>query len=96
MKSRRVSRQLCATCYLYIRKYVEVTPVMREECLAPTAQQRWLMREMNMIDRQISQKTRLLLEMERSERESREHLEGPEGSGGGASDRRHSQEKKNV
>ncbi len=54
---------------LYIRKYVEVTPLMREECLAPTEGQRWLNRELNMIDRQITQKTRLLLEMEREQGE---------------------------
>ncbi|MGH9431610.1 MAG: hypothetical protein ACRD3T_08710 [Terriglobia bacterium] len=49
---------------LFIREHVEITPTMREECLAPTAEQRWLMRQMNSIDRQIERKTRLLLEVQ--------------------------------
>jgi hypothetical protein len=49
--------------HLHIREHVEVTPVMRGECLAPTADQRWLMRELNMVDRQIEKKSRLLWAM---------------------------------
>ncbi|MGH7870313.1 MAG: hypothetical protein ACREP9_22385 [Candidatus Dormibacteraceae bacterium] len=49
---------------LFIREHVEITPTMREECLAPTAEQRWLMRQMNSTDRQIERKTRLLLEVQ--------------------------------
>jgi len=68
--------------HLYIRKYVEVTPTMRGECLAPTADQCWLMRELNTIDRQIARKTRLLLQMQKVESEQngdskcKEHGEG--------------------
>lgn len=67
--------------HLYIRKHVELTPVMRDECLAPTEAQRWLMREMNLIDRQIAQKTRLLLEMERAHREAEKELAAAENAG---------------
>ena len=49
---------------LFIREHVEITPTMRAECRAPTADQRWLMRQMNSIDRQIERKTRLLLEVQ--------------------------------
>ncbi len=68
--------------HLYIRKHVELTPVMRDECLAPTEAQRWLMREMNSIDRQIAQKTRLLLEMERTQREAEKESNAAEHVGG--------------
>ncbi len=61
--------------HLYIRQNVEVTPAMRDECLAPTAEQRWLMREMNQIDRQIERKTRLLKAVQNSQ------AEGPDEAG---------------
>ncbi|MGH9430042.1 MAG: hypothetical protein ACRD3T_00705 [Terriglobia bacterium] len=57
---------------LYLREHVELTPTMREECLVPTLDQRWLMRQMNLVDRQIHSKTRLLLEMRRAEGEPEE------------------------
>jgi len=61
--------------HLYIRQNVEVAPAMRDECLAPTAEQRWLMREMNQIDRQIERKTRLLKAVQNSQ------AEGPDEAG---------------
>ncbi|MGH9433647.1 MAG: hypothetical protein ACRD3T_19125 [Terriglobia bacterium] len=45
---------------LYLRQHVDVTPTMRAECLVPTADQRWLTRELNRLDRQIERKTVLL------------------------------------
>ncbi|MGH9434281.1 MAG: hypothetical protein ACRD3T_22375 [Terriglobia bacterium] len=51
---------------LYLRENVELTPTMREECLAPTVDQRWLMRQMSLVDRQIERKTRLLLDMQQA------------------------------
>jgi hypothetical protein len=50
---------------LYIRKHTELTPTMREECLVPTSEQRWLTRQMNSIDRQIERKTLLLLAIQK-------------------------------
>jgi hypothetical protein len=71
--------------HLFIREHVEVTPVMRGECLAPTAGQRWLMRELNLVDRQIERKTRLFWEIKRQQA----GLEPPEdeGSPGGGKKR---------
>lgn len=50
---------------LYFKKDVEVTAAMREECLVPTADQRWLMRQLSTIDRQLEHKIRLLMTMKR-------------------------------
>ena len=70
---------------LYIREHVEVTPAMRAECLAPTIDQRWLMREMNLIDRQIERKTRLLRDLQQGSGEPQEPLDGdPSAPGGGS------------
>jgi hypothetical protein len=37
---------------------------MRDECMAPNRKQRALMLQMNVVDRQIDQKVRLLLRLE--------------------------------
>ena len=60
---------------LYLREHVDLTPTMREKCLAPTIDQRWLMRQMNLIDRQIDSKTRRLLDMQRAVGEPEEDPE---------------------
>jgi hypothetical protein len=38
---------------------------MRDECMAPNGKQRALMFQMNVVDRQIDQKVRLLLRLEK-------------------------------
>jgi len=48
-------------------------PAMRDECLAPTADQRWLNREMNQIDRQIERKTLLLRRIREAARTAGAH-----------------------
>ncbi|HEV2418595.1 MAG TPA: hypothetical protein VGX94_12385 [Terriglobia bacterium] len=50
--------------WLYQRQYVDVTPTMRAECLVPTIEQRWLMRQLYMIDRGIDRKVRLLMDQQ--------------------------------
>ncbi|MGH9468858.1 MAG: hypothetical protein ACRD1N_00785 [Terriglobia bacterium] len=65
---------------LFLRGKCEVTPTMRQECLAPTEAQRWLMRQLNMVDRQIEKKTRLLLELQ-SLRQRRKHTKSTAAKG---------------
>ncbi|MGH9378152.1 MAG: hypothetical protein ACRD1I_05070 [Terriglobia bacterium] len=55
--------------WLYQRQYVDVTPTMRAECLVPTIEQRWLMRQLAMIDRSLDRKVRLMMDQRRMERE---------------------------
>jgi hypothetical protein len=52
---------------LYLREHVDLTPTMRDERLAPNHKQRDLMAQMNMIDRRIDQKIRLLLTLQKFE-----------------------------
>jgi hypothetical protein len=55
---------------LYLREQVEMTPWLRQACLAPgQLEWRMLLRHENAIERQIERKTRLLMEMQRKERE---------------------------
>ncbi|MGH9447378.1 MAG: hypothetical protein ACRD3O_16830 [Terriglobia bacterium] len=51
---------------LYVREHTEITPTMREECLAPNAKQRALMSQLSVTDRQIDQKVRLLLAVQKA------------------------------
>ena len=59
---------------LFRRMHVEVTPAMRDECLAPTVAERWLISQLSQVDRQIERKTLLLLQMQRE----RQNAEGEE------------------
>jgi hypothetical protein len=55
---------------LYLREQVEMTPWLRQACLAPgQAEWRMLLRQDNAIERQIERKTRLLMGMPQKERE---------------------------
>ncbi|MGH9351899.1 MAG: hypothetical protein ACRD2G_07040 [Terriglobia bacterium] len=54
--------------WLYRRQYVDVTPTMRAECLVPTIEHRWLMRQLNITDRNIDRKVRLMMDQKRMER----------------------------
>lgn len=40
---------------------MDITPTMRAECLVPSIEQRWLMRQLVIIDRGIDKKVRLLM-----------------------------------
>lgn len=51
--------------WLYQRQYVDVTPTMRAECLVPTIEQRWLMRQLAIIDRNVDRKVRLMIDQKR-------------------------------
>lgn len=53
---------------LYKRQY-DVTPTMRAECLVPTVDQRWLMRQLGIIDRGIDRKVRLLMHLKKADQE---------------------------
>ncbi len=59
---------------LFRRMHVDVTPAMRDECLAPAPEDRWLVSQLNQVDRQIERKTLLLLQMQR-ERQNAEREE---------------------
>jgi hypothetical protein len=50
---------------LYLREHTDLTPAMRDECLAPNNNQRDLMIQMTMVDRRIDQKIRLLLTLQK-------------------------------
>jgi len=59
---------------LYLTEHVDVTRAMREECLAPVGVGKWrfLLRQEIGIDRQIERKTRLILLMQKADREAEE------------------------
>jgi hypothetical protein len=48
----------------YLREHADLTPTMRDECLAPNSKQRALLIYLGMIDRQIDQKICLLLTLQ--------------------------------
>ncbi|HTV55114.1 MAG TPA: hypothetical protein VMI06_09365 [Terriglobia bacterium] len=50
---------------LYLREHTDLTATMREECMVPTEEHRWLMRQMYLIDRQIELKIRLQLTLKK-------------------------------
>jgi hypothetical protein len=64
---------------LYLREHTDLTPTMREECMVPTEEHRWLMRQMYLIDRQIELKTRLLLALKKIADERDGATEKPNG-----------------
>jgi hypothetical protein len=77
-----------AQCDLYLREHVDLTATMCEERLTPTENERWLIRQMSLIDQQIERKTRLLLAVQKEAREREQALkasdrpqEGPTNGG---------------
>jgi hypothetical protein len=62
----RETANIQAQYQLYLREHVDLTAGMREERLAPTAAQRPLIAQMSLLDRQIDQKIRLLLAVQRA------------------------------
>jgi hypothetical protein len=54
---------------IYMRENVEISPTMRDACLATKEDQKWILREMSLVDSGIAQKTTLLLKMQESRRE---------------------------
>jgi hypothetical protein len=65
---------------LYLRERTELTPTMLDACLAPTKKERWLVQQMNSIDRHIRLETALLLDMQRADQSGRKG-EKPPGEG---------------
>jgi hypothetical protein len=61
---------------LYLREHVDLTPTMRDECLAPNSKHRALLSQLSLIDRRIDQEMRLLLTLQKvaAERERAEAL----------------------
>ena len=66
---------------LFERQYVEVTEAMRTECLAPAAEDRWLISQMGQVDRQIERKTLLLLALQHERRLASQQDQPPAGGG---------------
>ena len=61
------TRDVMEEYQFYLREHVEISPAMRDACLAPT-QDGWalMIRQEDAIDRQIERKTKLLMQMQKA------------------------------